>query len=342
LLRHSEVKNTIIFKNVSSKNQFRQRRILTNSNKSFVMQKTTLLVFLLFSICVFSQSVATYNITFTNFWNASHHNAGSALPSNAHWSDLVGVNHNSNVTFLEMGGFATTGVENIAELGNQGVFQTVDVQNAIDANNAQQFFDAGDLFLSSGSSTIVYTGLEVNENFPLLTMLSMIAPSPDWMIAVNGINLRENNDWKSSITMDLYPYDAGTEDGNTYSLSNSATNPQVAITNISGVPPFNNQKVAQLTITLDTVLSASNNASSENIKIHPNPSNGIVSISNIKNLALNSVEIYNVLGTLVEQISIYQNTPQINLNLSDLKSGIYLLSLLDDHGSNYTKKLVIN
>ncbi len=289
----------------------------------------------------YTQSVATYNITFTNYWNAIDHNGGSALPSNAHWSDLVGVNHNSSITFLELDGIATTGVENIAEVGNQSVFQTMEVQNAIDANFAEQFFDAGNLFLSSGSNTIVYTGLEVSEHFPLLTMLSMIAPSPDWMIAITSLSLRENNSWKPSIIIDLFPFDAGTEDGNTYSLSNPATNPQDVITNISGVPPFNSEKVAQLTITLDFVLGKSTHLSEETIKIYPNPSKGHFSITNFKNAEINSIEIYNVLGRLVKQLSIKPNTLKIDLNLSELNSGIYLLSVLDDAGVSHTKKLVI-
>lgn len=306
------------------------------------MKKITLL--LSFFVCAFcfGQSVATYNITFTNYWNTTDHNNGNPFPGNPHWSDLVGVNHNSNVTFVELGGTATIGVKNIAEIGNQSEFQTVDVQNAIDANNAQQFFGDTGLFLSSPSNTIVYNGLEFSEDYPLLTMLSMIAPSPDWMIAINGLNLRESNNWKSSITLDLFPYDAGTEEGSTYSLNNPATNPQGVITNISGMPPFNNEKVAQLTISLVSVLSTNHNSLIKNIKIYPNPSNGNITISNIQNIELKTLEVYSVLGKLINQIPMHQNSTEIKLDLSHLNKGIYLLKTLNIQGASHTQKLVID
>ena len=305
------------------------------------MKKITFLFTFLLSFFAFGQSVATYNISFTNYWNITDHNNGNPFPGNPHWTDLVGVNHNSNVTFLEMGSTATTGVENIAEQGNQGVFQTVDVQNAIDANNAQQFFDAGDLFLSTPSNTIVYNGLEVNEDYPLLTMLSMIAPSPDWMIAVNGLNLRESNNWKSSITIDLFPYDAGTEEGSTYSLSNAATNLQGVITNISGVPPFNTEKVAELTISLESVLNVNHTSFLEKVKLYPNPTNGNITISNIQNIELKTIEFYSVLGKLVKQIEVKQNPSKLSLDLSQFNKGMYLLKVLDANGASHTQKLVI-
>ncbi|MGA1226874.1 MAG: T9SS type A sorting domain-containing protein [Tamlana sp.] len=59
-----------------------------------------LILFLLCSI-TFSQSVATYDIVFESYWNALDH---STLPQSSHWSSLVGANHNSNVTFMELGG----------------------------------------------------------------------------------------------------------------------------------------------------------------------------------------------------------------------------------------------
>ncbi|MFV9551542.1 spondin domain-containing protein [Algibacter sp. PT7-4] len=306
------------------------------------MTKITTIIFILMYSITFSQSVATYNITFTNYWNANDHNNGNALPSNAHWSDLVGVNHNNNVTFLEIGGTATTGVENIAEIGNSSTFQSVDVQNAINANHAQQFFNAGDLFLSSGSSTIVYNGLEVNENYSLLTMLTMIAPSPDWMVAINSINLREGNTWKPEINIDLFPYDAGTEEGTTYSLTNAATNPQETISDIRGVSPFNTEKVAQLTITLQSVLSTNKANAFSNLALYPNPAKNSISISNIQNSKIHTITFYNVFGKQVKQIKNILSIKQLDIDISNLTSGLYALKFESKNGGVASKKLLIN
>ncbi len=306
------------------------------------MKKITLFFALFFCALCFSQSTATYNITFTNYWNSSDHSVGTSFPgSNAHWSDLVGVNHNSSVTFLEMGGTATTGVENIAELGNQNIFQTVEVQAAIDANNAEQFFNAGDLFLNEPTDEIVYNGLVVSEEFPLLTMLSMIAPSPDWMIGINSLNLRDSGSWRTSITMDLFPYDAGTEDGTAYSLSNPASNPIGVISNIQGVAPFNSTRVASIEITLQSVLSTDNVSELDAVDVFPNPVEDKLSLGNIRNANLERIEIYSVLGKLNRTIPINTSTNTLDVNVSDLTAGIYLLKLQSKSGFSKTQKLIV-
>lgn len=45
----------------------------------------------------------------------------------------------------------------------------------------------------------------------------MFGPSPDWVVGVSGLNLCETDcTWKNSIDIDLYPWDAGTDNGITY------------------------------------------------------------------------------------------------------------------------------
>ena len=56
--------------------------------------------------------------------------------------------------------------------------------------------------------------------------------------------------WQPSLTVDLFPYDAGTEEGTEFSLSNAATSPQGAITSIKGRGKFSNEPIATLTFTL--------------------------------------------------------------------------------------------
>ena len=56
--------------------------------------------------------------------------------------------------------------------------------------------------------------------------------------------------------VDLFPYDAGTEDGEEFSLSNDPTSPQGTITSLKGQGKFSNTRMARLTFTLNQ----SNNA----------------------------------------------------------------------------------
>ncbi len=309
------------------------------------MKKITFTFILSFTMLLsansIAQSTATYDINFTSVWNASDH---GALPSNAHWSNLVGANHNGAITFLEMGLTATIGIENVAEAGSNTVFNA-EVQTAINAGNAEQWLNQSfSPFAAISSATL--SNVVVSEEFPLLTLVSMIAPSPDWIITVNSLNLWDTSmgQWKDSFTVDLFPYDAGTEDGFGYSGSNSATNPRGVITSISGAPgyPFNSEKIGTLTISFkSTTLGIDGFETTNDIKIFPNPSSsGYVTVTNSNTLS--QIEVFDVLGKRVKQIAI-NNASDNNqvIDISDLNKGIYILRLKNALGNIRSKKLII-
>ena len=62
----------------------------------------------------------------------------------------------------------------------------------------------------------------------------MLAPSPDWFVGVDSLDMCDNGTWRESwdVTM-LPPWDAGTEDGQQFSFSNPASNPHVNIFQIT-------------------------------------------------------------------------------------------------------------
>ena len=311
------------------------------------MNKTTkqlkynfLLFFLLACLTSYGQSMATYTITFTGTWNATDHSqGGTTFPSNDHWSDLVGATHNSSITFWESGQMASTGIENIAETGSNAVFFN-EVDTAIDTGSADQWLQKSvDPFDALGSATI--TTVTVSEDFPLLTLVSMIAPSPDWFAGIHDVSLRNGGNWENSISIDLFPYDAGTEDGSNYSTTNSATASQQNIFSLTSVNPFNNQKVGTLTITLEEVLSTSANDFKSRINISPNPTTGIVFINNATSETIKNIQVYDVIGKLVKTIPIQISTSKAQIDLQDLNSGIYLIKLNSLKGSTSIKKLII-
>ncbi len=311
------------------------------------MKNITFSFIFLMSLASFSQSSANYTVVFESIWetvadNPTDGQSSIGLPSNAHWSALVGATHQTANTFLMMGAAVSPGIESVAETGAFSTFRT-EVNNNSDAD---KFIEGNGL--SSAKGTITINSLEVSENYPIITLASMIAPSPDWFIAVNSINLRSgnnsvNNGWKDTFTIDLFPYDAGTEDGTTYSLSNPVSNPIGVITSRSNITPFNEKKVGTLTFTYNSsTLSTGTLNTIDTIKIFPNPTKGPITISNIQGIELNSIEIYNVLGRLVKQIDIEKSLSKLNTNLTDLNKGIYLLNLKTTDGESRSQKLVIN
>ena len=84
----------------------------------------------------------------------------------------------------------------------------------------------------------------------------MIAPSPDWFVGVSGLSLLDaSGNWLPSHEVKLYPWDAGTENGDEFSLSNPATSPQGVITSIGGAGKFSTESIATLTFTLKSANS---------------------------------------------------------------------------------------
>ncbi len=288
---------------------------------------------------VYSQtSEATYTVTFTSNWsNATHPHPTNNFPANAHWSKLVGATHNSNVVFLDMGQTASNGIEEVAELGSNTVFFS-EITTAINAGNSNQIIDGDNLPSSLG--TIIINDIVTTEDFPFLTLVSMIAPSPDWMIAINSIPLLDSNgDWENEIIRDLFPYDAGTDSGTDYNSANNNTNPTEPIKSAQGVSPFSSQKMGTITITLENVVLGTNDFENKNdLTVFPNPTSDKITIS-YPTIKIKSVDIYNILGEKITSISL-ENKSNVTVDISSMNSGIYLFRITDSSDKISLKKIV--
>ncbi|MCK4662264.1 MAG: T9SS type A sorting domain-containing protein [Bacteroidales bacterium] len=82
------------------------------------------------------------------------------------------------------------------------------------------------------------------------------------------------------------------------------------------------------------------NFNNQSISIFPNPTNEIINIEiKSQKIKLFNAEIYNIQGKLIFMKQYKSNS--INIDISDLSKGIYLLKLKDENGSIIkTKKIV--
>jgi hypothetical protein len=301
------------------------------------MKMKLLLLFIAFVFGGFfgvAQSEAIYSINYTSTWSqATHPHPTNNFPASAHYSKLVGATHNDQVVFLEMGELASPGIEDVAELGSNGVFFS-EVNTAIGAGTANAIIDGDDLSTSTGEINI--SNVTTDEDYPLLTLVTMIAPSPDWMVAVNSVELLDGNgDWKPSISMDLFPYDAGTDSGTDYTSPNMDTNPPDPISSLQGIAPFSNAKMGTLTITLESVLGSSD-TDLNSLQVFPNPTNGQLTITANNNIK--EVEVYNVLGAKVYSQRV--NATQATIDISSLNSGVYMFRITNSEGNSVVKKVI--
>jgi len=181
---------------------------------------------------------ARYSVTFQALWSRASH--PEDFPPNPHFSPLVGATHSSRVRFWEAGGIASPGIEAMSELGATTPLDN-EIRAAIAQGNAQNLILGGGINPSPGATSAEF---EISRDFPLLTLVSMVAPSPDWFTGVHDLNLIENGDWVRDRVITLLPYDAGTDSGVTYNAPDFDTQPREPIRRIEGRPLAVNGAVA--------------------------------------------------------------------------------------------------
>lgn len=193
----------------------------------------------------FGSGNTKYKVTLSSTWSNQTHPIN--FPSNPHFSKLVGATHNVNTTFWDAGKLATSGIEVMAESGGTSSLLS-EINNNISLGDTDVQILAAGIGSSPGSSSF---SVNVNSSHTFFTLVTMLAPSPDWFIGVSAYNLMPNGVWVEKDTVTLYAYDAGTDDGSNYTSTNADTSPKEAIIKITTTPFVVNNMVvpiAKLTI----------------------------------------------------------------------------------------------
>lgn len=73
----------------------------------------------------------------------------------------------------------------------------------------------------------------VKDMYSMVSIITMLAPSPDWFAGVDSLNLCGSDGWKEKAEMSLPAWDAGTDDGEKFVNDNVKTMPQDVITLIT-------------------------------------------------------------------------------------------------------------
>ena len=185
---------------------------------------------------------AVYDVTFDSTWSSSTH--PGAFPGGAHYSPLIGAVHGAGVSFWEPGGIASPGIEQMAETGGTSSLRS-EIDAAIAGGTAMTRLQGPGLG-AAGNHTMMITATPEHSE---VTLVTMIAPSPDWFVGIDGQSLLENGLWVDQITVPLVAWDAGTDSGTNFTSSNQNTNPQDPIALVTGVPAFVSTPLGTLTLT---------------------------------------------------------------------------------------------
>ncbi len=187
---------------------------------------------------------AAYRIVFNATWSSSTHPTN--FPGNAHFSPLIGAVHDDSVSYWELGKTASPGIERMAETGGTNIL-TSEIRATI-PERARAVIEGPGISRSPGSATI--QRVTVTLDFPLVTLVTMIAPSPDWFVGVSGQSLMDGlGQWVDELEVVLYPLDSGTDDGTSYTSGNDDSSPKQPIRNIKGITPFSDEPIGTFTLT---------------------------------------------------------------------------------------------
>jgi len=180
-----------------------------------------------------AQDNATYKVTFDAAWSRTTH--PYQFPFDARWSPVAGITHDAATSMFETGSIATQGIVNMSQTGSRDPLND-ELQAIIDGGGAETLINALTR-VNPSPDTISFT-FDITSSHPYVSMVSMIAPSPDWFVAVRGLNLFEGGAWVESTVVNFVSYDSGSDSGVTFASPNQDTQPREGISLITGLPIF--------------------------------------------------------------------------------------------------------
>ena len=168
---------------------------------------------------------AEYTIVVKSTWTKANHpfEYPSANPiSGPHFSGVIGAAHNASYAIFAEGTSPTPGLERLSEQGKHDPLDA-EINAATATGTAGPLFSTGPLreFTDSLVGTV-----QVDSAHPMVSLVMMIAPSPDWFTGVSSVNLMENGAWVTSRTLDLLAFDSGGDDGATYKAGDKDNDPK--------------------------------------------------------------------------------------------------------------------
>ncbi|CAH0628560.1 unnamed protein product [Chrysodeixis includens] len=179
---------------------------------------------------------AKYKMVFEGLWSPQTHPKDFPVQAMwlTHFSDVIGATHPKNFKFWGEGEIATDGFRSLAEWGSVGLLER-ELRQA--GARLRSIVKAAGLWhprLNHNTSA----AFTVDRKRHLLSLASMFGPSPDWVVGVSGLDLCQKDcSWVEHKVVDLFPYDAGTDNGISYMSPNSETNPREKMYRITPMYP---------------------------------------------------------------------------------------------------------
>ena len=174
---------------------------------------------------------AKYELIFEGLW--SKHTHPDNFPESfwlAHFSDIIGASHSSDYRMWSPNSNASEGVKELAEIGSTKKLEAELKQVTSKTRTIIKARELSYPTLNSKTSAVFRT----DRQHHLVSILSKLGPSPDWMVGVSGLDLCQDCAWATQRVVNLFLWDAGTDSGTTFESGKFPTIPQQPITPFRG------------------------------------------------------------------------------------------------------------
>jgi len=171
-----------------------------------------------------------YSCVLTNNWSGVNHPIGyESVSASAHWSPPILLAHSKFANLWSSGDMASPGIEAVAEIGS--TFKLRSEIEILQTKGLAGHMVEGNNQFNAGDPPQLFESITLSPNHPYLSTISMMAPSPDWFSGLSSFCPRgPGGFWFESFEIATYPFDAGTETGDAYSINNVSESPHDPIT----------------------------------------------------------------------------------------------------------------
>jgi hypothetical protein len=166
---------------------------------------------------------ATFELELDITWSAETNPL--EFPLGGHLSSVIAATHHSRYIVFRDGTTASSGLELVAENGRPSIIKA-EMAEAQRRDRLDGIFEAGALKEVPGQ---VKMTISAKKSHPLLSFVTMIAPSPDWFTGAADVSLLQDDEWIEQQQITLWAWDSGTDSGQTYTAPNLDTQPRQSI-----------------------------------------------------------------------------------------------------------------
>ncbi|XP_026746917.1 spondin-1-like isoform X2 [Trichoplusia ni] len=174
---------------------------------------------------------AKYEVTFECLWSRNTHPREFPPESaRAHFGDVIGASHTAQFRVWQEGRVASPGMRRLAD---DGTTVALEKELKAESDHIRTIIKArGISWQQVGGAGIpnTFAVFRVDAKHHLISLAAKLAPSPDWIVGVSALELcNANCTWSRSATIPLYPYDAGTDSGISYTSHRTPTMPATPV-----------------------------------------------------------------------------------------------------------------